>query len=218
MIIAFSLDISLWKDVVVLKGPSLWVNKLLNSLFGAGVLGDGLGSLRDGVLGQLTGQEETDSGLDLSAGDGWSPVVVGKTAGLGSDTLEDIVDKGVHDAHGLAGYTSVGVDLLQDLVDVDGVRFPPPPLLLLVPGTGGLCLGGGLLGSLRCSLGWHSEWLSNWMCEDAMEPVPYKWGRMQMSGLKTPSRVKLCHVDPDKENPCKTHLISIKLEFSTVKG
>ena len=38
------------------------------SLLGAGVLGDGLGSLRDGVLGQLSGQEEPDSGLDLPGG------------------------------------------------------------------------------------------------------------------------------------------------------
>ena len=120
------------------------------SLLGAGVLGDGLGALRHGVLGQLSGQEQTDSGLDLSAGDGGPAVVVGKTAGLGSDTLEDIVDEGVHDAHGLAGDSSVGVDLLKDLVDVDGVGFPPPPLPLLLPGTGGLGLGGGLLGSFGC--------------------------------------------------------------------
>ncbi len=65
---------------------------------------------------------------------------------LSCDTLEDVVHEGVHDGHGLAGYTSVRVHLLQDLVDVDGVGFPPPPLALLVPGTGGLCLAGGLLG------------------------------------------------------------------------
>ena len=41
-----------------------------HSLLGAGVLGDSLGSLRDGVLGQLTGQEEPDSSLDLTRGDG----------------------------------------------------------------------------------------------------------------------------------------------------
>ena len=71
-----------------------------DSLLGAGVLGDGLGSLRDGVLGQLSGQEEPDSSLDLPGGDGGPLVVVGKTAGLSSDALKEIVDKGVHDAHG----------------------------------------------------------------------------------------------------------------------
>ena len=93
------------------------------SLLGAGVLGDSLGSLRDGVLGQLSGQEETDSSLDLPGGDGGPLVVVGKTAGLSSDTLKDLVDKGVHDAHGLGADTGVGVHLLEDLVDVDGIRL-----------------------------------------------------------------------------------------------
>ena len=40
------------------------------SLLAAGVLGDGFGSLRDGVLGQFTGQEKTNGSLDFSAGDG----------------------------------------------------------------------------------------------------------------------------------------------------
>ena len=40
------------------------------SLLAAGVLGDGFGSLRDGVLGQFTGQEKTDGSLDFSAGNG----------------------------------------------------------------------------------------------------------------------------------------------------
>ena len=129
----------------------------MNCLLGAGVLGDSLGALRHGVLGQLSGEEETDSGLDLPGGDGGATVVVGETAGLSSDTLEDVVHEGVHDGHGFAGDTSVGVDLLQHLVDVDRVGFPPPPALLLVSGTLGLSLGGGLLGSLGCGFGWHDD-------------------------------------------------------------
>ena len=86
---------------------------------------------------------------------------MGQSASLSSNTLEDVIDEGVHDGHGLAGDTSVGVDLLQDLVDVDGVGFPPPPFPLLVSGTGGLCLAGGLLCSLGCSLWWHSVRVTN---------------------------------------------------------
>ena len=128
-------------------------------LLAAGVLGDGLGSLAHGVLGQLTGQKETDGGLDLPAGDGGPPVVVGQTGGLGGDALEDVVDEGVHDGHGLAGDAGVGVHLLQHLVDVDGVDLPPPLPALLVPSALGLCLGGGLLGSLAgCLLGGHPLW------------------------------------------------------------
>ena len=119
-----------------------------SNLLGAGVLGDSLGSLRDGVLGQLSGQEETDSSLDFSGRDGGPLVVVGKTAGLSSDTLKDIIDKGVHDAHGLGADTSVRVHLLEDLVDVDGIGLLSFAVLLL-----GITLGnglGGLTGLLDC--------------------------------------------------------------------
>ena len=107
-----------------------------HSLLGAGVLGDSLGSLRDGVFGQLTGQEEPDSSLDLPGGDGGPLVVVGKTAGLGGDALKEIIDKRVHDAHGLGGDTGIGVHLLENLVDVDGIRFLPLSLLLLLVSLG----------------------------------------------------------------------------------
>ena len=48
-------------------------------LFGAGVFGDGLGALRDGVLGQFTRQKKPDGGLDLPRGDGGPLVVMGET-------------------------------------------------------------------------------------------------------------------------------------------
>merc|ERR1719470_581667 len=101
-------------------------------LLAAGVLGDCLGSLRDGVLGELSRQEKSDRGLDLPGGDGGPLVVVSQSAGLCSNPLEQIIDKGVHDTHGLGGDTSVGVDLLQHLVDVDSVGLLPPCLLLLL--------------------------------------------------------------------------------------
>ena len=117
-------------------------------LLGAGVLGDGLGALRDGVLGQLTGEEEPDSGLDLPGGDGGPLVVVGQTGSLSGDPLEDVVDEGVHDAHSLGGNTGIGVNLFQYLVDVDGIRFLPPAVLLLVRLSDGFCGLSGLLCSL----------------------------------------------------------------------
>ena len=148
--ISSSNGISLWEGVVVLKGPSFVVVQT-GSLLGAGVFGvfgHSPGSLRHGVFGQFSGEEQTDSGLDLSGGDGASPVVVSQPTGLSGDTLKYVIHEGVHDGHGLAGYTSVRV--LEDLVDVDGVGFPPPPLPLVVSGMGGLCLADGLL----CSNGW----------------------------------------------------------------
>ena len=128
------------------------------SLLGAGVLGDGLGSLRDSVLGQLSGQEETDSSLDLPGGNGGPLVVVGKTAGLSSDTLKDIIDKGVHDRHGLGADTSVRVHLLEDLVDVDGIRLLSFAVLgLLVTLGDGLGSLASLLDGLSGSFGGHVE-------------------------------------------------------------
>ena len=131
-----------------------------HSLLGAGVLGDGLGALRDGVLGQLSRQQEPDGGLDLPGGDGGPLVVVGELAGLSGDPLEQVVDERVHDAHGLGGDTGVGVHLLQDLVDVDGIGLLPLalPLLLVALGDG---LGGlaRLGSSLSGGLGWHGDGL-----------------------------------------------------------
>ena len=115
-----------------------------NCLLGAGVLGDSLGSLRDGVLGQLSGKDQTDGGLDFPAGDGGTLVVVGKTGSFTGNSLKDVVDERIHDAHSLAGDTSVWMDLLQDLVDVDGVT-----LTSLLPATSLSCG----LGGLSCLLG-----------------------------------------------------------------
>ena len=53
------------------------------------------------MFGQFSGEEEPDGGLDLPGGDGGPLVVVGQFGSLGSDTLKEIVDEGVHDAHGL---------------------------------------------------------------------------------------------------------------------
>merc|ERR1719356_1303257 len=94
-----------------------------------GVLGDGLGSLRDGVLGKLSGEEESDGSLDLSGGGSVLLVVSDELGGLTGDLLEDIVDEGVHDGHGSLGDTGLGVNLLEDSVDVDGEGFDS--LLLL---------------------------------------------------------------------------------------
>ena len=107
------------------------------------------------MLGQFTGEEQPDGSLDLPGGDGGPLVVVGQSGSLSSDTFEDIVDEGVHDAHGLGGDTSVGVDLLQHLVDVDSIGLLAGALLLLVS-LGDVLLGlTGLLGSLSGNFGGH---------------------------------------------------------------
>ena len=106
---------------VVLKNTVVLREARLRLLVGV-VLGDGLGALRHGVLGQLTRQHQTDGRLDLAGRDGVALVVTRQAATLRGDTLEDVVDKRVHDDHGLLGDTGVGMDLLEHLVDVRGVR------------------------------------------------------------------------------------------------
>ena len=109
-------------------------------------LGDGLGALSDGVLGELTGEEKADGGLDLAGGESVLLVVADETGGLAGDLLEDIVDEGVHDAHGSLADASLWVHLLEDTVDVDR------------EGLGSLLLGGSpLYGSLATGSGSFSR-------------------------------------------------------------
>ena len=119
----------------------------MNLLRGS-VFGDRLGSLGNGMFRQFPGKEETDGGLDFSGRDSRLLVVLSQSGGLAGDALENAIHERVHDGHGLGADTSVGVHLLEDLVDVDSVRLTPLlPSLLISLGDGLLGLTG-LLGSL----------------------------------------------------------------------
>lgn len=109
------------------------------------------------MLGELAGQKQTHGRLDFAARYRRTSVVVSETGGLGSDAFEDIVHEAVHDRHSLAADARVGVDLLEDLVDVDGVALPSSPLALLVAGANCFRLAGGLFRSLAGWLRWHDE-------------------------------------------------------------
>ena len=58
--------------------------------------------------------------MDLPGGEGSLLVESNESGPFGGGSVEDVVDEGIHDVHGLLGDTDVGVDLLQNLVDVDG--------------------------------------------------------------------------------------------------
>lgn len=107
------------------------------------------------MLSELAGQKEADSRLDFATRDGRAAVVVREARRFGGDALEDVVHEAVHDRHRLAADAGVGVNLLQHLVDVDGIALPSSPLALLVARSDGLRLAGGLLRSLRRWLRWH---------------------------------------------------------------
>ena len=103
------------------------------NLLAAGVLGDSLGSLRNGVLGKLSRKDQTASSLDWPGRDCLLLVVGSETRSFSSNSLKEIIDEGVHDGHGLLGDTNIGVNLLQHLVDVRSISLLPcflPHLLL----------------------------------------------------------------------------------------
>jgi hypothetical protein len=110
---------------------------------GGGELGHSLGALGHGVLGQLTREQQADGSLDLAGRQSLLLVVSGQAGSLQSQALEDVVDEGVQDADASLGHTSVGVHLLQHLVDVGRVRLDSLGVLLgsgLLGGLGGGCL------------------------------------------------------------------------------
>ncbi len=129
------------------------------NLLAAGVLGDSLGPLRHCVLGELSREMESDSSLDFPAGDGVLLVVVSQTGSFSGHSLEDVIHKRVHDAHGLGGDASVRVNLLQNLVDVNRVALLAglSAGLLLLPSWLALDSSNFLLSFLGCDLASHVE-------------------------------------------------------------
>lgn len=75
------------------------------------------------MLGQLTGQDQSDSSLDFSGGDGRLLVVSSQLRCFGGDSLEDIVHKRVQNRHRFLRNTGVRVCLLQNFVDIRRVGF-----------------------------------------------------------------------------------------------
>ena len=107
------------------------------------------------MLGKFTWEQKLNSSLDLAGRQGSLSVVSDELGGFKSDLIEDIVDEGVQDIHGLLGNTSIGVDLLEDLVDVKREGFVSSSSGLLVTGVVGLGSLGGLGAFSGSLLGWH---------------------------------------------------------------
>lgn len=59
----------------------------------AGKLGHSLGSFADSMLGQLTGQQQPDSGLDLTTRNSRLAIMLSQLGRLGCDALKDIKHK-----------------------------------------------------------------------------------------------------------------------------
>jgi len=129
-------------------------------LLGARIFGHGLGALAHGVLGQLTRQQQAHARLYFTTRYGRTAIVVRQLGRLVGDALENVIDKRVHDAHGLGRDARVGMHLLQHFVNVDGIRL----FAFLVAFLAAVALGArfahrlahGFLGSFCWRLWWHS--------------------------------------------------------------
>ncbi len=105
------------------------------------------------MFGQLSGQQQTHGGLDLSRCDGGALVVVSETRRFTGDALENVVDERVHDPHRLRRDPGVRMNLLHHLVNVDSVALLPGLSALLSSFSCGLS--DSLLGAfLRRGLRW----------------------------------------------------------------
>eukprot|EP00411_Alexandrium_monilatum_P123044 CAMPEP_0175653890 /NCGR_PEP_ID=MMETSP0097-20121207/11118_1 /TAXON_ID=311494 /ORGANISM="Alexandrium monilatum, Strain CCMP3105" /LENGTH=140 /DNA_ID=CAMNT_0016959929 /DNA_START=63 /DNA_END=482 /DNA_ORIENTATION=+ len=93
------------------------------------VLGDRLRPLGNRMLGELPGKHEPHSGLHLSAREGPPLHGAQQSRRLGCHAVKYIVHEAVHDVHPALANATLRVDLLQHLVDVDGVG------LRLLPGA-----------------------------------------------------------------------------------
>jgi len=80
---------------------------------------------------------------------------------LGGNSLEHIVNETVHDTHGFAGNSGVGMYLFQHLVDVDSIALLPLLSLLLVGLANVLLSLARLLHRFTTSFRWHVEISSN---------------------------------------------------------
>lgn len=61
--------------------------------------------------------------MNLARRNSWLLVVACQVGGFVGNFVENIIDEGVHDGHGLGGNTSIWVNLFQHLVDINLVRL-----------------------------------------------------------------------------------------------
>ncbi len=107
------------------------------------------------MLGQLTRQHKAHGSLDVTRGEGTTLASTHQLAGLGCNAAELVLNERVEDVHALGADPNLGVDLLQDLEDVELVALDRLLLLLGLVTTLLHALGG----CLFCRLGCHLDGL-----------------------------------------------------------
>ena len=99
--------------------------RFYRNLFGAGVLGDCLRPFAHCMLCEFTREKKTYGSLDFARWNSPPLVLVGKSGSFSGQSLEDVVDEGVHDAHRLGRHSNIGMNLLKYSVDVYTIGLLP---------------------------------------------------------------------------------------------
>ena len=82
-----------------------------------------LSAFTDSMLCKLTRKEKSNRRLDLAWGDRFPLVMVSKSWCFASNSFEDIIDEGIHDAHRSAGNTNIWMNLLQNSIDETSITL-----------------------------------------------------------------------------------------------
>ena len=105
------------------------------------------------MLGELTGKDQSDGGLDLSGTENSLAVVTNKASSFRSDLLEGVVDHRVQNRDGSLADSNLWVNLLEDSHNVCGVG-----LVSLSMSLDNLLVGANFLNNfLSCHFKFRSE-------------------------------------------------------------
>ena len=83
------------------------------------------------MLGELTRKDESHGSLDFPGRERTLVAVATEVATFTSDTVESVIDQVVQDSNSSFADTSLGVNLLQYLGDIAGVRLVSLTVYLL---------------------------------------------------------------------------------------
>jgi len=100
---------------------SSYISLEIFHLFGACILGHGLSTFGYSVFSQLSRKNQANRCLNFTWWDSRTFVVFSQTRCLLGDTLEDVIDKRVHDGHCLWWDSSIWMNLLENSIDVNRV-------------------------------------------------------------------------------------------------
>ena len=137
------------------------------------------------MLRQFSREQKSDRGLDFARRDRSPLVLMSKSRRFASDSLEDVVDKGVHDAHCSAWNSNIGMHLLQNSVDETTITFLSRSLSLHHLRSSLATFASFLRRTFLCrALSWalHRRWLTT---STHFDSVSFTWNWCQPMAMKS---------------------------------